>query len=127
MAEKLELSETDVGITTIELCPQCKESNIDYEPSYTDGEITGTLVNCVECDWYETFEEESTEDAERTRQQVEKKVIELEALLGWLEAYREGTVEELRETSNFDKADQRDMQSKISFIDELLEFFGEYE
>lgn len=120
-----EFSKRDLGIIETEVCPNCKRTSIDFEPAYTDGEITGTLVNCVECDWYETFEEDSPEDAEEAYQVVQKDLIVIDALIGWIEGFREAAVQEMRETD--DEEVEQENRGQVEMADQIIDFFRETE
>lgn len=121
----MKLSKTDKGIVTTELCPNCNSTSIDVEPAYDDGEIIGSLFNCVECDWYKTFEEDSPEDAEEVHEVIQKDLIKIETLVDWLELFREQTVEKGRETDDHRVAQKKSNQ--IEMIDRLIGFFGKPE
>lgn len=121
-----ELSKTDLGITTTEVCPECSSTEIDIEPaSYENGKRVGVMFRCLDCGWYETFEEDSPKDAEKNHKRIEQDLILIPALVGWLEGFRENAVEELRDTSALDKADQRHLQSEIETLGKLIDFFDQ--
>ena len=113
------LSRRDKGITTAEICPNCRSTEIDVERAYQDGEPTGTRYRCLDCDWIQDFEDQG-----EAYSRLEKEVITVDAVTGWLEAFRETAVEELRQTNNLDQADQRHLQSEIQTLDQLIEFFN---
>ena len=118
-----ELSRRDLGIKKTEVCPQCHSTEIDIDPAYHDGEIRGTRYICRDCGWSKDFEEDGPEDAAESHRQIEQEIITVNALTGWLEGFRDAAVKELRETSDFDKADQKHLQSKIQILNELIQFF----
>lgn len=70
----------DVVVRRLEVCPNCYNSGLSFEPAYTDGEITGTLVNCVECSWYRVFEEDNPGDAEALHEKVTCEWVLMESL-----------------------------------------------
>jgi len=118
-----EISRRDKGIRTAEVCPNCLSIEIDVEPAYKDGECVGSRYICRDCGWSTTFEESGPEDAVESQSQIEREITTVDAVTGWLEAFKEAAVGELQETSDLDKADQKHLQSKIQVLDELSEFF----
>lgn len=117
------LSKTDLGITSSEICRQCNSTEIEAEPAWKDGEPVGTRYICRSCGWSKTMDKDGPEDATENRQKLEQDLITVPALIGWLEGFRENAVDEFRNTSDLDKADQRHLQSEIETLDKLIEFF----
>jgi hypothetical protein len=119
-------SKADLGITTEVVCPQCNSTDIEAEPAWKDGEPVGTRVMCRGCgNWSTTLEEDGPEDAAENRRKLEQDLIRVDALIGWLEGFRENAVDELRNISNLDKADQRHLQSEVETLDKLIDFFDQ--
>jgi hypothetical protein len=54
---------------------------------------------------------------------TEYELVKRSEVADWLEAFKDTAERELQSTSGLDRADQRHLQSKISVLDELIEFF----
>lgn len=108
-----------------EVCPRCNSTRLEWEPAWKGREPVGSRVRCRNCGWNRTSEEDTPSDAEPIHEELEQDLITVEALVGWLEGFRENAVEELQGTSNLDKADQRHLQSEVETLDKLIEFFDQ--
>lgn len=67
-------------VREIVTCPECGSTKVDAEPGYKDGECVGTRWICRDCGVSELYEEESVEESESSREDMEKEWVLLESL-----------------------------------------------
>lgn len=118
-----ELSDSDLGITKTLICPQCSGTKVDSEPAYRDGEPVGSRYMCRGCGWTKSFDENSPEQAARSHDEVEEKLVRLKALQAWLDGFREIKVEQIHSTD--DEEEVRRLKAQISVLGELQRFFDQ--